>query len=177
MYKGLAQASCKREVMKLSTKKILISACLLGEPVRYDGKSISIKDKTICYFQQQGYLVPVCPEVMGGLPIPREPAEIIKGVGDFPDRKVITQGGFDVTEAFQQGAERTLEIALQNNVIAALLKSNSPSCGNLQIYDGSFSGRLIEGFGITVRVLKEADIPVFNELQISLLCDFIEQQG
>ncbi|MGI0118177.1 DUF523 domain-containing protein [Zooshikella sp. RANM57] len=161
--------------MKSSSKKILISACLLGEPVRYDGKSISFKDRKIRYFQQQGYLVPVCPEVIGGLPIPREPAEIIKSVGGFFDQKVITKGGSDVTDAFQRGANRALEIALQNNVMAALLKSNSPSCGNLQIYDGSFSGRLIDGLGITVTVLKKAGIPVFNEMQIDLLCDLIER--
>lgn len=141
-------------------QKLLISACLLGQPVRYDGQSKPISEKPwLKQLQAQGRLVIVCPEVVGGLPTPRPAAERVKD-------KVITKTGSDVTDAFVKGAEHALQMCQQHNIKYALLKANSPSCGNKQIYDGSFSGRLIDGQGVTARLLTENGIAVFSELQL-----------
>jgi uncharacterized protein YbbK (DUF523 family) len=144
-------------------QKLLISACLLGQPVRYDGQSKPIPEKLwLKQLQAQGRLVIVCPEVVGGLPTPRPAAERVKD-------KVITTTGSDVTYAFIKGAEHALKLCQQHNIQHALLKANSPSCGNKQIYDGSFSGRLTNGQGITAKLLTENGIEVFSELQLDEL--------
>ena len=139
-------------------ESILVSACLLGECCRYDGKGK--KNDGICRLAEnpQLCLIPVCPEQLGGLPTPRPPAE---RVGD----RVRNSRGEDVTAAFERGARRTLEIALQNGCTTAVLKERSPSCGSGEIYDGSFSGRLTAGDGITAQLLKENGITVFGESQ------------
>ena len=138
--------------------KILVSACLLGEPCRYDGKSkpndavIALKDKHT--------LIPVCPEVLGGLKTSRIPAEIS---GD----KVIRADGIDVTREYKCGAKITLDIAKKEGVSLAILKAKSPSCGNKQIYDGTFSRTLIDGKGITARLLEENQIRVIDEQELN----------
>lgn len=144
-------------------QKLLISACLLGQPVRYDGKSKPIPEKLwLKQLQAQGRLVIVCPEVVGGLSTPRPAAERVKD-------KVITMTGSDVTDAFVKGAKHALQVCQQHNIQYALLKANSPSCGNKQIYDGSFSGQLTDGQGITAKLLTENGVKVFSELELSEL--------
>ncbi len=140
--------------------KILVSACLLGQPCRYDGKSkpceavISLKEKHT--------LIPVCPEELGGLKTPRIPAEI-------NDDKVVRQDGVDVTAEYNRGAEITLKIAKDNSIDIAILKSKSPSCSNSQIYDGTFKRKLKDGKGITTRLLEKNSIRIINENELEKL--------
>jgi uncharacterized protein YbbK (DUF523 family) len=101
-------------------------------------------------------LIPVCPEQLGGLPTPREPAEIREG-------KVITKSGKDVTENFKRGAEEVLKIAKLFGISEAIFKQGSPSCGCGRVYDGTFSGKIIEGDGITATLLKKRGIKVITE--------------
>ena len=139
---------------------ILVSACLLGVPCRYNGESVLQAD--IAKLMDRHTLIPVCPEVLAGLPTPREPAEIREG-------RVLFKGGADATGAFQRGAAATLDLARLYRCSWAILKERSPSCGFGQIYDGSFSGRLIPGNGVTAQLLAEAGLTVLGESQISQL--------
>jgi uncharacterized protein YbbK (DUF523 family) len=143
--------------------KILISACLLGEPVRYDGKSNRLANQQLEAWQQQGKLLPICPEVCGGLATPRPPAEIIAG------NKVQTELGIDVSLQFEKGAQHTLDLALKHNIKFAILTEKSPSCGSQKIYDGQFKRHLINGQGITTRLLEKHGIQVFNQHEIEKL--------
>lgn len=133
---------------------ILVSACLIGLNCRYDGEG-SLKEELL-ELVLKGEAIPVCPETMGGLSIPRDPAE---RVGD----KVISKVGIDVTDEFRLGAEKTLSLALINKVEKAILKSKSPSCGVGFIYDGTHSRTLIEGNGMTAELLMKHGIIVENE--------------
>jgi len=146
---------------------VLVSSCLFGESCRYDGKANycdSIEDlKNICN------LIPACAECLGGLPTPRTPCEIIDG-------KVISKTGEDLTKTFVAGANQVLEIAKKNNCTIAFLKQRSPSCGNGLIYDGSFSGALIPGYGITAALLKKNGLKVFNEFNVCDLLEFLKTQ-
>lgn len=117
-------------------EKILVSACLLGNRVRYDGGHHLLEHPIINHWRREGRLVAACPEVLGGLPTPRAPAEI---QGRFPIL-VTTREGEDVTPQFLAGAEHAMEIAHRHHCCCALMKANSPSCGNHSTYDGSFSG-------------------------------------
>ncbi|NMP30635.1 DUF523 domain-containing protein [Thalassotalea sp. M1531] len=139
-------------------EKILISACFLGLNVRYDGKAKALLNRTITDWRRQGRLIVVCPEVAGGLAVPREPAEINRDTG-----QVITQQGADVSAAFKSGAEHALYLCQQHNIRYALLKESSPSCGSSRVYDGTFSGKKIEGRGITAQLLEKHGIQVFSE--------------
>ena len=142
---------------------ILVSHCFLGEPCRYDGTSRL--DRMIIELHQAGHnLVPVCPEVLGGLDTPRSPAEL------QPDGRVLTQDGQDVTAAYRAGAERALAIAKENGCTVAILKARSPSCGSGEVYDGTFTHTLKPGWGVAARLLNEAGIEVMDEehLQASL---------
>ena len=141
-------------------KNILVSACLLGEPTRYDGKSKPCE--AVISLREKYNLIPVCPEVLGGLPTPRTPSE---RVGD----RVIMRDGCDVTENFRLGAERALGIYRENNCEFAVLKARSPSCGKGEIYDGSFSGRLTEGEGVFAEMLGDAGVEIFSEEEIERL--------
>lgn len=119
---------------------ILVSHCFLGEPCRYDGASRL--DRQIIELHRAGHnLIPVCPEVLGGLDVPRSPAEI------QPDGRVVTQDGQDVTEAYRSGAERAVEIARENGCTVAILKARSPSCGCGEVYDGTFTHTVTPGWG------------------------------
>lgn len=153
------------------SEKLLISACLLGQPVRYDGKSKPIAQLTwLKKLEREHRLVVVCPELAGGLPVPRAPAERVGG-------KVLTQSGVDLTDAFRTGAEKALALCQLHQVRFALLKANSPSCGNDQIYDGSFNQSLTAGMGLTAQLLTEHNIQVFSELELEQLKLALEQQG
>lgn len=139
---------------------ILVSACLLGVACRYDGKSKGIEK--IIELSNKYNLIPVCPEQLGGLPTPRVPSEKLKD-------KVINSEGIDVTVEYKKGAEETLRLAKIFNCPLAVLKAKSPSCGCGQIYDGSFSKRLIEGNGVTAQLLLENEIEVITEEEIDKL--------
>jgi len=133
---------------------ILVSACLLGIKCRYDGKSKP--NKKVLKLAKEKILIPVCPEILGGLPTPREPAEQ-KG------KRVITKSGKDVTKYFKKGAKEVLKIAKILGVKKAILKQKSPSCGCGKIYDGTFSDKIIKGDGVTTKLLKKHKIKVISE--------------
>ncbi len=133
--------------------KIAVSACLLGENCKYNGgNNYSAK---VAEFTRGHEVIPVCPEVYGGLPTPREPSEIVDGVVSHRD-------GSSVDEEFRKGAQIALEKVLQSGAELVILQSRSPSCGVKTIYDGTFSGRVIEGQGIFARLLQEAGIRVVD---------------
>ncbi|MFA5393345.1 MAG: DUF523 domain-containing protein [Candidatus Ratteibacteria bacterium] len=132
----------------------LCSACLLGISCRHDGKSKT--NKKIIKLSEKENLIPVCPEQLGGLPTPRKSSEQ-KG------SKVITESGRDVTGNFKRGANEVLKVAKLFGVQEAILKQNSPSCGCGKILDGSFSGRIIKGDGVTAVLLKKNGIKVLTE--------------
>lgn len=142
--------------------KIGISSCLLGIQCKYNGKSNYNED--IIKLKEKYEIVPICPEVLGGLSIPRVPAEIIND-------KVINQQGIDVTQNYNQGALKALQILKANNVNIVILKSKSPSCGKGEIYDGTFSHTLIEGNGVTTKILLENNITVYNEHDYKVLLE------
>jgi uncharacterized protein YbbK (DUF523 family) len=145
--------------MARSGKKIICSACLLGINCRYDGKRK--QNKKVIGLTKEEILIPVCPEQLGGLPTPREPAEQRGG-------KVFTKSGKDVTENFKRGAKEVLKLAGLFNVKEAILKQRSPSCGSGQIYDGTFSGKIIRGNGVTAGLLKRKGIKIISEEDLSL---------
>lgn len=140
--------------MKSGKKPILVSACLLGVRCRYDGDRKT--SERVLALGESYALVPVCPEQMGGLPTPRPPSERC-------GKRVMTKDGADVTDAFCRGAEETLALARTLGCKTAILKSNSPSCGSRAIYDGTFSGRLVPGDGVTAELLKKNGIDVYAE--------------
>lgn len=135
-------------------KKIIVSACLLGENCKYNGGNNLNQD--LLNFLKDYEVYPICPECFGGLSTPRVPAEII---GD----KVINKEGLDVTNNYLDGAIKALSIAKKENISIAILKAKSPSCGVDKIYDGTFSNTLISGDGITARLFKENHIAVYTE--------------
>ncbi|MBP3888252.1 MAG: DUF523 domain-containing protein [Cellulosilyticum sp.] len=143
---------------------ILVSSCLCGEKCKYNGGDNY--SETVMAYCKDKEVVPICPEVMGGLSIPRSPAEIIGGTAkDVLEgrAKVISKDHKDITSAFIKGAKEVLEIIKGNKVEEAILKANSPSCGKGMIYDGSFSAKLIEGNGLTAQVLLDVGIKVRTE--------------
>ena len=139
--------------------KILISSCLLGKNVKYSGGNNFSKELTTLLKKYNVDIIEVCPEVLGGLRVPREPAEIVA-------EKVLTREGISVSSEFIRGAELILEIAVVNNVDFAILKERSPSCGRNFIYDGTFSGKLINGQGLSTKKLLENNIEVFSEEEL-----------
>lgn len=148
--------------------KVLVSACLLGQPVRYDGRD-SGHPGLLQRWQAEGRVVPLCPEVAGGLPTPRPPAEILGGQGAQVlegQVQVLTVGGEDVSEAFLAGARQALELVRRYGIRVAVLKSGSPSCGNRLTYDGSFSGVKVAGEGVTTALLRREGVQVFSELEL-----------
>lgn len=149
-------------------QKILVSACLLGHPVRYDGRGGGPFDQ-LARWQQEGRLVVLCPEVAGGLPTPRPPAEIAGGQGgDVLDGQVqvLTVAGEDVSAAFLAGAEQALQLVRKHGIGIAILKSGSPSCGNQLTYDGTFTGTKVSGEGVTTALLRREGLQVFSELEL-----------
>jgi uncharacterized protein YbbK (DUF523 family) len=139
--------------------RVLVSACLLGAEVRHHGGAATIEHPVLRRWREEGRIVGVCPEVAGGLPSPRPPAEI-RGLS------VVTNGGRDVTAAFQSGARVAVRMAETLGIRVAVLKSRSPSCGVGQVYDGTFSGRLVAGDGVTAAALRRAGVQVFDEFHL-----------
>ena len=158
--------------------KILISRCLLGEPCRYDGQcKAGIQNELLRVGIKETDYVSICPECEGGLPTPRSPSEISDGTALevlANQGRVIAKNGNDNTTAFLKGASIALERCLDNNIKVALLKSKSPSCGSGLIYDGTFSGQLIPGNGVTTELLRKHSILVLNETQIELLSTYLK---
>jgi uncharacterized protein YbbK (DUF523 family) len=155
------------------TAKILISACLMGHAVRYDGQAKPLVHPALDRWREEGRLVTICPEMSAGMPVPRLPAEIEKGkagadVLSGAARVLESQGG-DVTDLFRQAAENALALARETGCSYALLIDGSPSCGSGFIYDGSFSGQRQPGAGVTAALLKANGIQVFSDRQIEEL--------
>jgi uncharacterized protein YbbK (DUF523 family) len=136
--------------------RVLVSACLLGAEVRHHGGAATVEHPILARWRQEGRIVGLCPEMAGGLPSPRPPAEITGG-------RVMSKEGRDVTAAFEAGAATAVATARELGIRVAVLKSRSPSCGIGQIYDGTFSGRLIAGDGVTATALRRAGVQVFDE--------------
>lgn len=141
-------------------ENILISACFLGTNCRYDGRTVELS--SLDQLKKKYNLIPICPEIIGGLETPRKPAEI-------RNNKVINSLGQDVTNNFEIGAREALKLAKLNKCRYAILKERSPSCGYGKIYDGTFSGTLIGGNGVTAELLAQNGIIVLGESQISKL--------
>jgi len=135
---------------------LLISACLMGFDCKYSGGNNALPAQALEKLRQSYHLIPVCPETAGGLPIPREPSE-------RRAERVINRAGQDVTAEFQKGAQIAAALARRFGARKALLKSNSPSCGSGSIYDGSFSGSLTVGDGVTSEYLKSAGVEITSD--------------
>ena len=146
----------------------LVSACLLGVPCAYDGQGRLVEP--LLALTTLGYVAPICPEVAGGLPIPRPPAEIVGGDGaDVLDgrARVVTVAGEDVTAAYVRGAERALAATARHGITVAILKQRSPSCGSTHIHDGTHSGTLKAGQGVTTALLRRHGVAVWSESDLS----------
>lgn len=135
----------------------VVSACLCGQCVRYDGRGFDVP--ALRRLAEEGTALPVCPECLGGLPVPRPPAE------RQPDGRIIAQDAGDVTAAYRAGAEKVLALCRERGIRLAILKENSPSCGVHAVYDGTFSGRKIPGEGETARLLRQNGVVVVNETE------------
>lgn len=145
--------------------RVLVSACLLGVNCRYNGvpkEDAAVKE---LLHREEITLIPVCPEQLGGLPTPRTPSERKEG-------GVISSEGEDRTAAFARGAEETLRIAKLYGCDVAILKERSPSCGNREVYDGSFSGTLMPGEGVTAELLRKNGVKVFGESELKELLEY-----
>ena len=141
-------------------EKLLVSACLMGENCKYSGGNNYCP--AVEQLREHFDLIPVCPERDGGLPTPRVPSERQRD-------RVVNREGEDVTDQFRRGAELALRTALENGCTRALLKERSPSCGCGKIYDGTFTGTIVPGDGVTAQLLKTHNIPILGESRIGEL--------
>ena len=172
---------------KITKPRLLVSACLLGQPVRYDGRHNQAKIEQIQtlyraleIWTKTDRVVAICPESLGGLPTPRPAAEITTSQGDghaVLDGKshVITSDQQVTTRAFIKGAQQTLKVAQSNNIKLALLAARSPSCGTRQIYSGDHNNHLVPGDGVTVALLKQHGIQCFNPDQAGELLQAMDE--
>ncbi|QKH38489.1 DUF523 domain-containing protein [Achromobacter pestifer] len=148
---------------------VLVSSCLLGNPVRYDGRGASHDNAVLARWRDEGRVVAVCPEMAGGMPVPRPPAEIepdADAAAVLAGRaRVMAVSGEDVTTPFVHGAQAALAAARQHAIGIAVLKEGSPSCGSGYVYDGHFAGRKQPGVGVTAELLARAGLRVFSEKQ------------
>lgn len=150
-------------------KNILMSACLFGENVRYDGSNCSLGCHVLEKLKIKYDLIPVCPEVLAGLPVPRAQCEIVGKGGQSVlngTAKVLSKEGKDFTEDFIAGAKAALSVAKNHGAKVAILKNGSPSCGSTRIYDGSFTGNKIDQKGVAVVLLENSSVKVIDEEQI-----------
>ena len=149
---------------------MIVSSCLLGSPVRPDGGDKKFDHPVLRRWLDEGRIISACPEMLGGLPTPRPPAEIITGDGP---RRVVTLEGHDVTEAFENGARAVAALASADRIRVAILKEGSPSCGSSLVYDGTFSGIKVHGQGVTAALLRSQGIAVFSEQEIDAADEYI----
>ncbi|CBE67778.1 MAG: DUF523 domain-containing protein [Candidatus Methylomirabilis oxygeniifera] len=150
-------------------QRVMVSACLLGERVRHNGEHTQSHDSVLQRWLHEGRVVPFCPEVAGGLPIPRPAAEIAGAMGGLNvlsgTGRVLNLNGGNVSAFFVAGAQQALEYAQRKSIRVAVLKEGSPSCGTSFIYDGTFTSRRVPGQGVTTALLRQAGIHVLNEFQ------------
>lgn len=159
-------------------EKVLISACLLGERVRHDGRDATEAHHLLRSWRSEGRLIALCPEVAGGLPVPRPAAEIFNGdsaVVLAGMNRVLDEHGHDVTAAFVRGAEAALQIVQAQRIRVAILKDGSPSCGSSRVYDGTFAGVRITGSGITAALLERHGVRVFTETRVEEAARWLER--
>lgn len=140
-------------------KKLLVSACLIGRDCKYSGGNNRLPEAVLERLRAEYELFPVCPESDGGLSTPRDPSE-------RRGERVVSCAGRDVTAEFMKGAQIALETALENGCTLALLKAHSPSCGKGTIYDGTFTGTLVPGDGVTAELLMKQGIEVITEKEL-----------
>jgi uncharacterized protein YbbK (DUF523 family) len=148
--------------------KVLTSACLLGEPVRPKGRDVKSHHPVLARWIEEGRIVSACPEMLGGLGVPRPPAEISPSTG-----RVLTNEGDDVTAAFQEGARLVGALCEDQGIRVAILKANSPSCGTRIIYDGTFSGAKVAGDGVTAALLRANGVTLFDENQLDEAAEYV----
>jgi uncharacterized protein YbbK (DUF523 family) len=152
--------------------KIMVSACLMGQKVRYNGSDLAINSPLFRDIQTMVEVIPFCPEVSGGLATPRAPAEIVKGNGDevlAGNALIINSDDIDVTDDFIRGAELALQCCKQHGISIALLTESSPSCGSNTIHNGEFKSIKIPGKGVTSALLESHGIKVFSQNQLDAL--------
>jgi uncharacterized protein YbbK (DUF523 family) len=152
-------------------EKILVSACLLGARVGYDGSHLYCDNTNLRRWIVEGRVVSVCPEVVAGLPVPRSASEIV-GQGDGFGvlqgiARVKSKDGTDVTDSYVDGAKTTLKLVRRENIRLAIFKNKSPSCGSTRIYNGSFGNQIIEGYGVTAALLQQSGVEVYSEEEIN----------
>ena len=169
---------CTERALSRPMERILVSACLMGHAVRYDGMAKPLVHPALERWREEGRLVTICPEMSAGMPVPRPPAEIELGMtgSDVLDGKarVLEITGGDITRGFLDAAENALALARQTGCTYALLIDGSPSCGSGFIYDGAFAGRRHAGSGVTAARLQRAGIAVFSGSDIDLLAGRLE---
>lgn len=158
--------------------KLLISACLLGDPVRYDGRAKGLRHPGLARLIAQDRVIGFCPEVAGGLPVPRPAAEIRAGDGNrviAGEARVVTVSGDDVSKSFLAGARQALALCREHGIRVAVLTESSPSCGSGQVYDGSFRRNAIGGSGVAAALLRQHGIKVFNQFELGAACRHLQQ--
>jgi uncharacterized protein YbbK (DUF523 family) len=154
----------------IALPKILVSACLLGNRVRYDGRALTLADDILTRWLAAGQVVSVCPEVEGGLAVPRLPAELVGGDGGpvlSGVAQVIDSSGEIVSDCFVSGAKHALDICERHGISVAVLSEASPSCGSSVVYDGSFSRNRVPGQGVTTALLRSRGITVFSQYELA----------
>jgi uncharacterized protein YbbK (DUF523 family) len=163
-----------------SVRRILVSGCLNGPPIRYNRTNVEVISPIWDRWTEEGRLVPFCAELAAGFPIPRPPAEIRGGDGTSVRSgtgAVIEDTGADVTEQFMEGAQMAVAHAVHNGCVAAVLTDGSPSCGSTYTYDGSFTGGTIHGTGVVAQLLIDSGIRVFAETQLDQADRFIRRES
>jgi uncharacterized protein YbbK (DUF523 family) len=150
-------------------KKILVSGCLNGRPIRFNETNVEVESAIWDRWQVEGRLVSFCPELAAGFGVPRPPAEIVGASASLVLQQrgvVLEDNGTDVTEMFITGAELAVERAIADGCVAAVLTDGSPSCGTTYVYDGGFAGGTTPGMGVTAQLLTDRGFAVFAETQI-----------
>jgi uncharacterized protein YbbK (DUF523 family) len=163
-----------------SMRRILVSGCLNGPPIRYNKTNVEVISPIWDRWAEEGRLVPFCAELAAGFPIPRPPAEIRGGDGTSVRSGtgvVVEDTGGDVTELFLEGARKTVAHALEHGCVAAVLTDGSPSCGSTYTYDGSFTGGTINGTGVVAQLLIDNGIRVFPETQLEQADQFMRRES
>lgn len=158
--------------------RVMVSTCLIGQPVRYNAADAPSDKEILSRWQNEGRLVHFCPEIAAGFPIPRPPAETVGGDGALVllgEAKVFEDTGADVTDMFINGANKAVDYAKRNKVQVAILTDGSPSCGSTFVYDGTFKGGTVLGKGVTAVLMEQNGIRVFSENQMEEALAYISE--